>query len=65
MPVCWLAEEKKADLVEAILGLGWIYAETKETGLELITKIVRFIEQGLMDYQPTIKGKKKGDDAET
>eukprot|EP00972_Heterocapsa_arctica_P000176 26732-Heterocapsa_arctica.AAC.1 len=45
-----LGDGKKGDLVEAMLGLGWIYAETKVEELDLVKKMVPYIEQILMEY---------------
>eukprot|EP00972_Heterocapsa_arctica_P059515 8775287-Heterocapsa_arctica.AAC.1 len=33
---CWLGDGKKADIVEALLELGWYYAENKDKELECI-----------------------------
>eukprot|EP00972_Heterocapsa_arctica_P003653 544462-Heterocapsa_arctica.AAC.1 len=66
--VCYLADERNADLVEANLGLGWYYAENKDKDLEFIKEVVPFIEQGLMNFLRTHKGKEKsktGEDGET
>eukprot|EP00972_Heterocapsa_arctica_P069021 10199310-Heterocapsa_arctica.AAC.1 len=46
----YLNDAKKADLVEAILGMGWIDGETQVVELEVVKNMVPFIEQGLMEY---------------
>eukprot|EP00972_Heterocapsa_arctica_P068917 10181766-Heterocapsa_arctica.AAC.1 len=47
----WLNDGKMGDLVEAMLGMGWIYGQnTQVTELDFVKKMVPYIEQGLMEY---------------